>query len=588
MILSAKFPIKLKKIIFASFKELKTKFVAVRSSATAEDSSAAAWAGQLDSFLNTTEKDLFKNIQRCWASLFTPRAIFYRFEKGLHTTKISVAVVVQKMVRSEKSGIAFSVHPVTQDYNQLIIEAGFGLGEAIVSGQITPDSYVVTKKPELNILDINVNEQSRALYGKPEGGNEWRDLGVQGKLQVLTDEEILELSKIVINIERHYGFPCDIEWAYENKKFYIVQSRPITTLMNERIAILPKINSVEFWARESDMPLFWLTDPKHNLGSSGLFFYKKGMYHCYYLNGSEAEKAKEGFKYFSLKKNRVKYVKDADKMLRTIAAIFKAYGRMDLKKKEGEELKRLFGDVLKQLEKYIGLYTKTEAANMGRFDAKYGFEDFKEVAKARLKLRKGGYNLFYVLIGKLLAEVARRNHLRVKGDLFFYNLDELQSLLDGRKLPETIIAERKKGFVVFREKKISTILTGKDSDKLWKQITRMLAPADKKIIKGSIVYRGVASGRVRIIFQKTNSKYNIKDGEILVTDMTKPDMLTACKKAAAIITDEGGITCHAAIIAREMKKPCVIGTKNATQILHDGDLVEVDANNGVVKIIKQV
>ena len=102
------------------------------------------------------------------------------------------------------------------------------------------------------------------------------------------------------------------------------------------------------------------------------------------------------------------------------------------------------------------------------------------------------------------------------------------------------------------------------------------------------MYRGVASGRVRIIFQKTNSKYNIKDGEILVTDMTKPDMLTACKKAAAIITDEGGITCHAAIIAREMKKPCVIGTKNATQILHDGDLVEVDANNGVVKIIKQV
>src|SRR3989338_1044093 len=118
------------------FRNLKSNFVAVRSSATAEDSASAAWAGQLESYLNTTEENLLENIKKCWASLFTPRAIFYRFEKDLHKQKISVAVVIQKMVESEKSGIAFSVHPVTQDKNQLIIEAGLGLGEAIVSGQI--------------------------------------------------------------------------------------------------------------------------------------------------------------------------------------------------------------------------------------------------------------------------------------------------------------------------------------------------------------------------------------------------------------------------------------------------------------------
>src|SRR3989344_1594298 len=147
VVLRSKIPPEIEKQIHSLFKELDAKFVAVRSSATAEDSSAAAWAGQLDSFLNTTKEKLLENVKRCWASLFTPRAIFYRFEKNLHKEKISVAVVVQKMIDSEISGIAFSVHPVTQDRNQLIIEAGFGLGEAIVSGQITPDSYIIEKEP---------------------------------------------------------------------------------------------------------------------------------------------------------------------------------------------------------------------------------------------------------------------------------------------------------------------------------------------------------------------------------------------------------------------------------------------------------
>lgn len=219
------------------FKNLNSKYVAVRSSATAEDSASAAWAGQLESYLNTTEKSLLENVKKCWASLFTPRAIFYRFEKDLHKQKISVAVVVQKMVESEKSGIAFSVHPITQDKNQLIIEAGLGLGEAIVSGQITPDSYVVEKQPR-RIIDKNVETQSKGLYRAENDGNEWRDiLKEQGEKQVLSDDKILELSEIVLRIENHYGFPCDVEWAFENGNFYITQSRPITTLSNRRNAL---------------------------------------------------------------------------------------------------------------------------------------------------------------------------------------------------------------------------------------------------------------------------------------------------------------------------------------------------------------
>lgn len=218
--------------IIKELKRLKTKFVAVRSSATAEDSKIASWAGELETYLNVTEKNIIKSVIKCWSSLFTPRAIFYRFEKNLHKQKISVAVVIQKMVQSEISGICFSVHPVTQDRNQLIIEAGLGLGEAIVSGQITPDSYVVEKQPR-RIIDKNVQTQSRGLYRAKNGGTEWRDIPKEhGEKQVLSDKEISELSEIILRIENHYGFPCDVEWAFENGKFFVLQSRPITTLKN--------------------------------------------------------------------------------------------------------------------------------------------------------------------------------------------------------------------------------------------------------------------------------------------------------------------------------------------------------------------
>lgn len=229
MILREKMPKVLGAHILRAFKKLRSKYVAVRSSATAEDSTFDAWAGQLDTYLNTSEKQLLENVKKCWASLFTPRAIFYRFEKKLHKQKISVAVVIQKMVQSEVSGIAFSVHPVTEDRNQMIIEAGFGLGEAIVSGQITPDSYVLEKKP-LEIIDKNISEQTKVLV-KAKLGNKWVMLERgKGRKQKLIDAQIKTLAHLILKIEKHYGFPVDIEWAKSGSKLYITQSRPITTL----------------------------------------------------------------------------------------------------------------------------------------------------------------------------------------------------------------------------------------------------------------------------------------------------------------------------------------------------------------------
>lgn len=230
LIAKAPLPKSLEREIISEFKKLKTKFVAVRSSATAEDSSAASWAGELETYLNTTEKTLLLNVKKCWSSLFTPRAIFYRHEKKMLKTKVSVAVVVQEMVESEISGIAFTVHPVTQDRRQIIIEAGYGLGEAIVSGSITPDSYVLDKK-DFSFLDINIADQERQVVKCLRHGVKWVPVPKEQRhKQKLLGSQIVALARICVGIEKHYGFPCDIEWAYARKKFYITQSRPITTL----------------------------------------------------------------------------------------------------------------------------------------------------------------------------------------------------------------------------------------------------------------------------------------------------------------------------------------------------------------------
>lgn len=212
------------------FRALNVPFVAVRSSATAEDTGKTSWAGELDSYLNTTEKDLLENVKRCWSSLFTPRALHYRAEHGLLEMDITVAVVVQAMVNSEVSGIVFTAHPVTKDRDMLVLEAAFGLGEAIVQGMITPDTYIVNKK-DMTIFDTNIGTQSKKIIRNERGHNETIELSEEeGSRRALPEPVILDIAKLAMRIEQHYGHPQDIEFAHEAGKTFIVQSRPITTL----------------------------------------------------------------------------------------------------------------------------------------------------------------------------------------------------------------------------------------------------------------------------------------------------------------------------------------------------------------------
>lgn len=227
LILKEKMPKEIEKEILNNFNKLGMKYVAVRSSATAEDSKIDSWAGQLETYLNITKENLINNVKKCWASLYSPRALFYRVKRGLKRKDVSVAVVIQEMIQSDVSGVCFTVHPVTKDKNQMIIEAALGLGEILVSGQITPDSYVVDKR-DFSILDININSQKKIIT---KIGKETKTTSIsQNQEQKLSNKQIIQLAKLCVKIENHYKKPQDIEWAVKNNQFYILQSRPITTL----------------------------------------------------------------------------------------------------------------------------------------------------------------------------------------------------------------------------------------------------------------------------------------------------------------------------------------------------------------------
>jgi pyruvate,water dikinase len=336
-----------------AYGEMGGGMVAVRSSATAEDLPEASFAGQQSTFLNVEgENNVVVAVQACWASLFEPRAVFYRVEHGFDHLEVGIAVPVQRMVQSEASGVMFTVDPVSSDGSKIVIEAIYGLGEPVVSGALTPDMYIVDKE-SVRILNKSIVKQEWQLVRSQAGGNHEEGnvqvpiaVSDQGK-QKLSDEDIIALAKIAKTIEDLYQFPQDIEWAKEEGKLYIVQTRPVTTL---------------------------------------------------------------------------------------------------------------------------GLPKEAEAV-----------EEFEGV----------------------------------------------------------------------------------------------------QILSGIPASPGTATGTVKITHHGSEID-KVRDGDVLVAEMTTPAFVPAMKRAVAIVTDRGGITCHAAIVSREMGVPCVVGAVEATSVLKDGQLITVDGSQGKV------
>ncbi|MBI2573350.1 phosphoenolpyruvate synthase [Candidatus Woesearchaeota archaeon] len=209
-------------------------FVAVRSSATAEDLPSASFAGQQATFLNVRGKEqVVKAVLDCWASLFTARAIYYRTRNHFDHSSVLISAIIQKMVNSDQAGIMFTVNPSTNDDTKIVIEAIYGLGEMIVGGEVTPDMYITDKKTG-KCIQKEVRKQEIGMFRTAKGGNIRRkiEINLQG-LQKISDANIAELARLGQRIENHYKHPQDIEWAVENGKVYIVQARAVTTFKKD-------------------------------------------------------------------------------------------------------------------------------------------------------------------------------------------------------------------------------------------------------------------------------------------------------------------------------------------------------------------
>jgi len=217
----------LKSNIIRFFKKLDSEYVAVRSSAVVEDGNNDSWAGQLETYLNVTKATLIKAVEDCWLSARSERATAYAERTGSQLQPKNVAVIIQSMVDSDVSGVAFSYHPVTKT-DQVVVEAGYGLGEAIVSGSITPDNYIIDKSS--GVIEKYISSQDKMLL-RVDGNNDWKNVEEPKRSsQKMSDEKISRLVEDVIKIEKCYGKPMDIEWAFKDKELYITQARPITTL----------------------------------------------------------------------------------------------------------------------------------------------------------------------------------------------------------------------------------------------------------------------------------------------------------------------------------------------------------------------
>jgi len=577
-ILAAEIPRDIQEEVMASFDRLDTTFVAVRSSSTLEDSHGNSWAGQLESYLNVDRNNLSAKLQECWASLFSPRAIYYRFKRESNTDGISVAVVVQKMVNSQVAGIAFSVHPVTKDRTHIVIEASWGLGSAVVSGAITPDYYIVDKR-DCSLVRSQVSRQEQKIVCGINGGIAWNEVPLSDKeVPKLLSEQIRELSKLIIHIEQHYNFPCDIEWAFENGQFYIVQSRPITTLSddNHSQAVYEKV-----FTRDFSLPMLqvWYKgeayDPKPWSGEQQAFlpyivFVREDDTVKSYYDPKGVEWMKNHLKESANKKKE--FLKSLEEQIsRKLTPIQSIY--------EGEKcLSKI--ELLRFIEDFEAAYPWVEAmwwlCEMSEEELSgLDISSIRNLREATNQLSSGTDIVVRKSLTMLFPHLKEYVHVLTIEEIQAENFPTVEDL-----------KKRDHGFI-FTHNKLHVEVTRETVEREYGiLLEREVISSESNTITGNIAYPGVARGRVRRIMGHKQISV-IEEGEILVSPMTMPDFLPAMERAAAFITDEGGMTCHAAIVAREMQKPCIVGTKVATQVLRDGVLVEVDANAGLVRLLTE-
>lgn len=557
---------KLEKEILKAFDELGAERVAVRSSAVAEDSSAASWAGQLETYLNVTKDGLIKSVKKCWASIMSDHAQAYGNHHKVGRDEQAVAVIVQAMVDSDVSGVAFTANPVTNDRNEVVIESVYGLGEMIVQGAVTPENFVINKKSRKVIAHSSSRQRIMLAY---KNGKNLKIEVPASKLKesTLTDKQIKELSLLAQKIESHYGHPQDIEWAISRGKLYIVQSRPITTFAEpeetqtytyekiftrEESLIFGEIEYVEFSK--------WLSEITSDFIPPTVCRINKGLLEVWLCREATQIFVDEIYR---------RNIEEKDYLKRNVKLYKKIVAEMDEFERRGA------ASDLAELRHYLALFGQAMVPLHVIFFTPFREDTPKPMLDQAMKIR--GEDALFDNADLYVRDSLVGLYPECNGLEALIGLDDLDN-------PNPrVLKNRENDFFCAENKYLSVDFDAfQETHPAYNFLIDKVAP-NQRVITGTIAFRGRVQGEVQVLTRKKDVN-NFKEGNILVAPMTTPHYLPAMKKAKAFITDEGGVTCHAAIVSRELKTPCIIGTKIATEVLKDGDMVEVDANQGKVFI----
>jgi phosphohistidine swiveling domain-containing protein len=401
-----------------------------------------------------------------------------------------------------------------------------------------------------------------------------------------------------LNIENHYGFPCDIEWAYEQGKFYIVQSRPITTLSNKKGNNLPPIPNLDDYQQLFEvggMP-FLISDiwSEHYRSLQCLLLFANNTWTSFLPKTVIQKTLKEGLDILSSKDVFTKYNQDFNQYKSDSSKFFdNLISKVTVTKSDVLEFFK-FASAL-----FI-FYSKTEF-----FYTDQAFLESKNnvVLKSNLSTMEQTKNSGREYLNKIffgsesiynrLLSILEKQYQIELGKLNGYSRDEVLALFDSKKVLPAIINDRLRSYVMLARDEIFLKFEGKIAESI---IGKLIKPSDSHIgiIRGTCANTGKATGIATVMlfgyhdFDELHHKIAaMKQGEILIAETTSPEFMLACQKAGAIVTNQGGLLSHAAIVSRELGIPCVVGTGNATKAFKTGDLVEVDADNGIVKIIKK-
>ena len=549
----------------------------MRSSAIAEDGKSDAWAGQLETFLNTTRSTLLTNINKCRKSMNSPRAVAYCNKKRIKA-KTRVAVVVQAMINCDVSGVAFSINPTDQS-STILIEAGKGLGEAVVSGKITPDNYVVDKST-LSTKSKNISIQKSILT---QSG--WQD--INDNSQKLSDAQIEKLAAEMLRIEKFYGFSVDVEWGYIGDELYILQARPITSFSSDQKSKLPDISNYELTFKVSGLPFMFADLLCRGFGYlHPLFVIDNGIFLQYFPTDMMKWAEEYGYKTFGTPTGFAKHETDFTKFHKTSFPKLQTILTSSLSK----ENVSAFFDIIYQ---YFIFYSKTDYqftnklyihadSNTSIAQSMKDISRFKDIA--RIWINETTIN-DDCLLGQLLQKLSEKFEI---ADIWNYKINEILGLFDGKKADD--ISDRALSAVAQFDGLIYHYAFGAEARDYAAQIHNRNLIETNTPIKGQVANRGntrFVEGIARLIkvdyadlTAVSEAIEEMKKDEILVAEFTAPELIQACEKARAIITDMGGMLSHAAIVSRELGIPCIVGTGHAAQTIKTGDNVYLDMDTG--------